>query len=352
MIKKLFILLFLAFAQYSFSQDTVKVATTLTPDQQAEADYNEGLERMKRSDFLTAVDYFTKSIVNRPDFEKAFYNRAVALTKLKRFNEAYADINKVIVKTPTNPEAYFTKSLIFFADNNKKDSQMVALNKCLAINPDHAEANYYKGLSLYESGEYAKAIENYNKAIAVKPEYTYAYNDRASAKRAMNDFAGAIADYEKAITLDDIHNFIFNNLGSAYRQNKNYTKAIEAYNKALTLDPKYLIAQLNRGAAKLEAGNFKDAQADFEDVLKKDPNNSSAFNGMASVYIKTKEYQKAKDLATKAIIANAKNGPAYYNRGIARQMLREEDGCCDDWKKAFDLGVGAAKSFINADCSQ
>ena len=119
MVKRIFILAFLIFSRYAFSQDTVKVASVLTPDQQAESDYNEGLERMKKQDFLTAVDYFTKSIVNRPDFEKAFNNRAVALTKLKRYNEAYADINKVIVKTPQNPEAYFTKSLICFADGKK-----------------------------------------------------------------------------------------------------------------------------------------------------------------------------------------------------------------------------------------
>jgi hypothetical protein len=32
-------------------------------------------------------------------------------------------------------------------------------------------------------------------------------------------------------------------------------------------------------------------------------------------------------------------------------MLREDDGACEDWKKAVDLGVAAAKSFLNVDCN-
>ena len=38
-----------------------------------------------------------------------------------------------------------TKTIKIFFAENKKDSQTVALNKCLAIKDGHAEANYYKG---------------------------------------------------------------------------------------------------------------------------------------------------------------------------------------------------------------
>jgi len=56
-------------------------------------------------------------------------------------------------------------------------------------------------------------------------------------------------------------------------------------------------------------------------------------------------------MATKAIDLDPKNGQAYYNRGIARQMLREEEEACNDWKKALELGITPAKSFIDTDCN-
>jgi tetratricopeptide (TPR) repeat protein len=95
---------------------------------------------------------------------------------------------------------------------------------------------------------------------------------------------------------------------------------------------------------------LKAAQIDFEAVLSKDSKNSSAYNNLASIAIKNKDYKKAKDLSTKAIDIDSKNGAAYYNRGIARQMLREEEACCADWKKALELGVTGAKTFINSTC--
>ena len=121
--KKIIIVAVFLFSRYAYSQDTVKVASTLTPDQQAELDYNSGIEQMKKPDYLTAVDFFTKAIVSKPDFDKAFYNRAVALTKLKRYTEAYADVNKVIAKSPQNCEAIFTKSIIFFSENRIRLSE-------------------------------------------------------------------------------------------------------------------------------------------------------------------------------------------------------------------------------------
>lgn len=78
--KKLLILVTMLTGFCSYAQDTVKVATQLTPEQQAEADYNSGLERLKSNDYVTAIDFFTKSIANKPAFDKALYNRSIALS--------------------------------------------------------------------------------------------------------------------------------------------------------------------------------------------------------------------------------------------------------------------------------
>jgi tetratricopeptide (TPR) repeat protein len=333
----------------SFSQDTIKVNKTVTPEEQAQLDYNSGLTAMKSGDNQAAVDMFTKSLVNKPDFDKALYNRGIAYTHLKNYPAATADINKVIVANPKNADAHFAKAMVFF-NQSLKDSANRCLDNCLAVQK-HPEAYYYKGLLAYEVADYDESIKAYTGAIEAKPDYAYAYNDRASAKRAKNDYTGAIADYEKALSLNPSLVFINNNLGSAYRLNKNYPKAIECYTKAMNDKPEYLLALNNRGAAKLEAGQLDEAKKDFEEVLKKDPKNSSAFNNLASVAIKQKDYKKAKDMASKSIELNVKNGPAYFNRGIARQMLREEEGSCADWKKASELGVTAAKSFMNTDCN-
>lgn len=346
--KILFPVLFFC-AACGFAQDTVKVALSLTPDQQAELDYNNGLEAMKKNNFEGAVSMFSSCIAVKTTLDKAYANRAVAFTHLKKYPEAISDINTAISIHPQNPVFYYNKSLIFFAQNNK-DSQDVALDKCLALDANHADATYHKGMRCYERKEFNRAVGYYNVAIQTRPDFVFAYNDRGSAKRARADYEGAIADYEMAISLDTSLVFVHNNLGSVCRESGRLQRAVDAYSRAYRIRPNYLIALINRGCAYFEMENFKAAQADFEEVLFNDPNNSQAYNNLCSIALKSKDYKRAKDLATRAIELNPKNGPAFYNRGIALQMLKEEDACCADWKNAYRLGVEGAKAFINTTC--
>jgi len=113
MIYKL-VIFFVLLAGLAKSQDTVKVAVELSPEQLAEQDYNKGLLALKTDDYNTAVDLFSKCLAVKPSFDKAFANRAIAFTHLKKYNEALADINFSIKINPQNPEPYFNKSLIFF----------------------------------------------------------------------------------------------------------------------------------------------------------------------------------------------------------------------------------------------
>jgi tetratricopeptide (TPR) repeat protein len=345
-----FLLICLFFVTVMRSQeDTVKVAITLSPEEQATQDYNRGIEALQRQDFNTAANLFSRCLMIMSDFDKAFANRAIAFTFLKRYYEALSDINLAIKYNPGNSDYYFNKSLVY-AGMNLPDSQHVELDRCLRRNGEHADAAYYKGLLAFEAKEYHNAIGYYNIAINTRKDFLNAWNDRASAKREKGDYDGAERDYLAALALDSTQAYVCNNLGSVYRLNKNYPKALSAYNRALQINPKYVLALLNRGSTYFEGNDLKLAQRDFESVLEIDSKSSFAYNNLASIALKNKDYRKAKDLSTRAIDLDSANGAAYYNRGIARQMLREEEGCCSDWRKAYKLGVSGAKSFINASC--
>jgi tetratricopeptide (TPR) repeat protein len=348
-----FLLTFIFFLSVSVKaqEDTVRITGNLNPEEQAELDYNNGISALERKDFNTAVDLFSRSLSGKPGFEKALSNRAVGFTGLKRYNEALNDINLAISSSPENPDHYFNKSLIF-AGMGRRDSQNVSLDKCLSLKGTHAFAAYYKGLLSYEDGRFDEAAGYYTIALKSDPSLIIAYNDRGSAKRALNDLPGAILDYQSAIRADPSHAYLHNNLGSALRLAKQYDRALASFQKALETDPNYTLALVNSGVTNFEKGDLPAARANFDALLKKEPKSSFAYNNLASIAIKEQDYRKAKDLATRAITMDPKNGAAFYNRGIARQMLREEEGCCEDWKKALDLGIQPAKSFINTACHE
>jgi len=52
----------------------------------------------------------------------------------------------------------------------------------------------------------------------------------------------------------------------------------------------------------------------------------------------------------KAIELEKDYAKAYLNRGISKQMKRDEDGSCSDWERALELGIELAKKYLNNDC--
>ena len=135
--KQVLIGVFILIAWALKSQDTVKVALNLNPEQQAELDYNNGISALKKMDFNSASELFTKCISVKSGFDKAYANRAIAYINLKKHNQALGDINYAIFINPQNPDFYYDKSLVYFA-LSLRDSQNITLDKCLAINANHA----------------------------------------------------------------------------------------------------------------------------------------------------------------------------------------------------------------------
>ena len=80
-------------------------------------------------------------------------------------------------------------------------------------------------------------------------------------------------------------------------------------------------------------------------------NNAPAYANLASILILKKEYQKALEQTEIAISIDKNYGVAYLNRGIAREMLRDMKGACEDWRKAQDLGVELGKSYSSTNCN-
>ena len=62
------------------------------------------------------------------------------------------------------------------------------------------------------------------------------------------------------------------------------------------------------------------------------------------------DYSKVIEGSTKTIELNPRYANAYVQRGIAKSILKDLSGACNDWEKAVSLGDATAAKWVKDQC--
>ena len=79
------------------------------------------------------------------------------------------------------------------------DEAIVALERAIALEPDHAEAHNNLGLALHDNGRLDDAIDAYRRAIALRPDLAEAHNNLGTALKFKGRTDEAIGGFRRAI---------------------------------------------------------------------------------------------------------------------------------------------------------
>ena len=214
--------------------------------------------------------------------------------------------------------------------------------------PTDARTYYHRGNTLYEKGDYDKAIEAYNTAIILNPTFSEAYFNRGLCHYNLKNFDKGIADYAKSAELDPKNPVIYNNRGDAYYRKQQFNEAIEDYERALALNPKYLKAFYNRGLAYACLQDYEKAVEDFTEVVKLNSSFSEAYHIRGLAYDYLNQLDKAIADYDKAIELNPQFTEAINHRDIAKGKLSGGGGggaqaVGGDPNQQQNQGINAAK---------
>lgn len=209
--------------------------------------------------------------------------------------------------------------------------------------PTDARTYYHRGNTLYEKGDYEKAIEAYNTAIILNPTFSEAYFNRGLCHYNLKNFDKGIADYSKSAELDPKNPVIYNNRGDAYYRKQQFNEAIEDYDRALALNPKYLKAFYNRGLAYACLQDYEKAVEDFTEVIKLNSSFSEAYHIRGLAYDYLNQLDKAIADYDKAIELNPQFTEAINHRDIAKGKQSGGGGTQAIGEGQQNQGINAAK---------
>lgn len=125
-----------------------------------------------------ALASYDRAISLKPDYLKANSQRAKLLVAMQKPEQALAQFDEIIRLMPENAEAYASRgNLLKHLDRNV--DALASYDAALRHNPGLPEVHNNRGKVLRDLGRYAEALASYDRAIALRPNYATAQTNKS-----------------------------------------------------------------------------------------------------------------------------------------------------------------------------
>jgi len=160
---------------------------------------------LARQEFEPALKYVTRSLEIKPSYE-AHFTRAVVLKALGRFDEAVKEYEETL-RMNNDVSARHNLANIYLVNLKKYSLAAREYGLIADLQPGYPRIFTYKGLALYQAGQYKEAIAALNAALTIDRVDAQAYGYRSMAYHKMGDTMNSQKDAATAADLG----FVFDN---------------------------------------------------------------------------------------------------------------------------------------------
>ncbi|MBX9840583.1 MAG: tetratricopeptide repeat-containing glycosyltransferase family protein [Xanthobacteraceae bacterium] len=210
-----------------------------------------------------ALRAFGQAIETDPAFPDAYGNRGALLAEMKRFQEAFEDLNRAIKLRQNNATDLCNHGGVL-SDLGRLDEALRSLNRALELMPKLAPALYNRAEVLSKLGRHAEALADYDRAIAIFPNNAGAHSNRAAVLKQLGRLDEARAAIDQALAIDPNSVETITNRGNIAFQQGRLDDAMADYDRALQAKPDFAEAHHGRGLACLTRGDWDAGFKDYE----------------------------------------------------------------------------------------
>ena len=219
--------------------------------------YSEATDLLLKNEPRQAIECLSHAVDLDDQDPRFLVRRGVIYRQLGQYNEAVADLEKVLVLTKQS-------------DEDAKRQLAITYNQ-LAI-------------ELYAARDVQQALSVYNLALKQDPNAASIWVNRGDCYREMQEVGLALQDYLKAHELnpDDRDTRIrlstlFDARGLTYFDRGSLEEAQAEFTSAIKYLPQVPHYYLHRATACIESGNLQQAVKDYKEVVLLDPTNEQAW---------------------------------------------------------------------------
>jgi protein O-GlcNAc transferase len=226
------------------------------------------------------VSHLRRAIELRPDFELARHQLITTLMQSGRFAEATQLCDESIAILPNSAELNFYRGELHL----RADEKSLAIASCkraLALNPVMVAAQQSLSRILLDTDQLEQAEASYRREIELTPEHFGPYHQLGVVLYLMRRYADAIEQFKRAISLNPLSGASYFSLGDTYAEfdddsDEGLALAQANYEKAVEVEPKVSRFHCNLGFSYWCGAQLDRARASFDRAIELDPDNAKA----------------------------------------------------------------------------
>ncbi len=216
-----------------------------------------------------------------------FESRVQDLINQKNFAEAETLIQHKLEVDPQSADAHYFRGIAYYFQG-KLGPTVENLKKCLALEPHHTDAAICLSVLLNDIGKYDEAknvFEQANQSVVHKRTGEDAGIDRKFAVKHLEladlyfryrRYSEAIEEYSKAVLLDPVSLEIRIRRAKAYAKKGYLTRAMQELQQLKVEFPRFVPARIQLGLLHYSQGNALDAELEWEAILEVAPDHREA----------------------------------------------------------------------------
>lgn len=345
----LILLLFLcAFSANAQLADTAFNLLGIADPQALSKSYNRGVSLMNQGEYLEAVPVFDRVLLANPEQTDAASNKAICLFMAEDYPACIVSLNELIEKE-INADLCYLRGLAYY-QSGEMDKAEVDFSRCLGIDANMSEAYYARSLVRQATGDPRSAVRDLIAYTEFDSAYAPAWYDLAYLYYSSDQYELAIGPSAKARNLDPdnspyryLHAILQYELGSSDEAIRDLA--------LLTRDDPSFDAAINELALLLAfKGQIKEAEAQLAPLANNPEAGALYKSNYGYILYSMERYPDAVPQFTRAIEMEPDNAVFWFNRAACKEMARDYQGACADWKEANRLGMEEAQAIIEKQC--
>lgn len=204
-----------------------------------------------------------------------------------------------------------------------------------------------RGTAQLQLRNFAAARSDFDMAKQIAPKDPQVYNSLALVALAENKPEEAVSSFESALNVDATNYDALNGLITLYARNKEIDKANARVDQAMTAYPN--VAWLH--FLKAQVYGFQQNATGLEQELNKaiqlDPNYLPAYSALATLYIRSKQEDRAIAEYRKITALRPDNATPYTLIGILEDQRKNYDAAAENYRKALEIDPNAVIAANN-----